>query len=229
MTDVVLFDLDGTLTDSQPGIVNCLKYALDAFGIEHPDDATIRTFLGPPLMVTFREHFGMSDAEAVLALAKYRERYNDVGLFENDVYPGVREMLDRLANAENPPIMAISTSKPTGASTRILEHFDLAKYFAFIGGASLDASRDSKALVIEHTLDALGIDITLDETRQRTDDGPAITMVGDREHDVKGALAHGIPTIGVLWGYGSELELNKAGAIMTVPNPNLLGRVLLQS
>ncbi len=221
-----MFDLDGTLTDSAPGMMRSITYMLESFGIEAPDDETMRSFFGPPLAVVCREHYGMSEAEAVLAVAKYRERYNEIGLFENEVYPGIRELLDSLHGAANRPTMAIATSKPTLAATRILEHFDLAKYFDFIGGATQDSTRHLKADVIAHTLHELGLGVRLDETRQRIDNGPAITMVGDREHDVLGAKAHGIPAIGVLWGYGSEHELMKAGALMTVPNPAVLGRLL---
>lgn len=217
MTKVILFDLDGTLTDSAPGMVKSIKYMLDHYGIEHPDDETFRTFFGPPLADMCQQHFGMDEEQSQAAVWKYRERYNDIGLFENDVYPGIREVLDTLVALDDKPVLAVATSKPTVASTRILEHFDLAKYFDFIGGAAQDRSRDTKALVIEHTLAALDVD------PKRAD----IVMVGDREHDVKGAAAHGIPTIGVLWGYGSEHELKAAGAVMTVPTPAQLGRVLL--
>ena len=217
MPDLVLFDLDGTLTDAAPGIVNCLKYALDDMGIEHPDDATIRTFLGPPLDVTFREHFGMTAEQSRAGIAKYRERYHDVGELENAVYGGIPELLQQLVDSN--VTLAVSTSKPTVSATRILEHFELAQYFAFIGGAALDTSRDSKALVIAHTreeLAARGFDVANAST----------TMVGDREHDVKGAAQFGIPTIGVLWGYGSQEELEAAGAQAIVATPSALGEAL---
>ncbi len=213
---VVLFDLDGTLTDSAPGIVNCVRYALDDMGIPHPDDATMRTFLGPPLAVTFAEHFGMTQAQIDYAVGKYRERYHDVGLFENDVYDGIPGLLDRL---DGDVTMAVATSKPTYSATRILEHFDLASHFAFIGGADLEGVRHDKAAVIAHTLaelDALGA----------TTGASDIVMVGDREHDVRGARAHGIDTIGVLWGYGDEAELLSAGAVDVVESPAELLQVL---
>ena len=213
---VVLLDLDGTLTDSAPGIVNCLRYALDALGVEHPDDATIRTFLGPPLAVTFREHFGMDDAQIARAIEKYRERYHDVGLFENTVYDGIPQMLDDLAAADL--TLAVATSKPTYSATRILEHFGLDTHLAFIGGAELDRSRDTKALVIAHVLEALELDPSRDD----------IVMVGDREHDMHGAAEHGIPGIGVLWGYGSVNELRQAGAIDVVDAPEALTRRILK-
>ena len=203
MPRVVLFDLDGTLTDSAPGIVNCIRYALDSMGIDHPDDATLATFLGPPLKDTFGGHFAMDDEQIDAAIAHYRLRYHDVGLFENEVYSGIPELLRGLV--ESGATLATSTSKPTVSATRILRHFDLAQYFTFIGGASLDTSRNSKAEVIGHTresLATLGID----------PGSTPFTMVGDREHDILGAAEFDIPAIGVLWGYGSRGELEAAGA-----------------
>ena len=223
MSDVILFDLDGTLTDSRPGIVNCLRYMLDDLGIDHPTDDVIQTFLGPPLSVTLRDHYGLDNDEILRAIAKYRERYHEVGLFENDVYDGIPELLENL-RALDGVRLATATSKPTEPATRILEHFGLAQYFDFIGGASLDHTREAKADVIAHTLTALDIDP--ESVPRELATGTRIVMVGDREHDVKGAKAHGIPAIGVLWGYGSEYELAAAGALMTVPNPAMLGRVL---
>lgn len=217
MVTCVLFDLDGTLTDSAPGIVNCLRYALDEMGVEHPDDATLATFLGPPLKFTFRDHFNMNAAQVDVAIAHYRVRYHDVGLFENSVYPGIPELLQRLSGQG--VTLATSTSKPTESATRILEHFDLAKYFAFIGGASMDMSRNSKAEVIAHTREALaaqGLNLA----------GTPFTMVGDREHDVLGAAHFGIPAIGVLWGYGSRAELEGAGASAIAETAEQLGDML---
>ncbi len=217
--DVVLLDLDGTLTDAGPGIVNCIRYALDDMGIAHPDDATMRTFLGPPLADTFGRHFGMSEADTAYAIEKYRERHHDVGLFENAVYDGIPELLQQLGDAD--VVLAVATSKPTYSATRILEHFDLDQYLAFIGGADLAGVRHDKAAVIDHTLeelDALG----------RSTDGARIVMIGDREHDVHGARAHGIDTIGVLWGYGSADELLGAGAVQLVESPQALRAVLVQ-
>ena len=217
MQRIVLFDLDGTLTDAAPGIVNSLRYALDEMGVEHPDDATIATFLGPPLKDTFGGHFGMDDAAIDTAIAHYRARYHDIGLFENEVYPGIPELLAQLTGAGI--TLATSTSKPTVSATRILEHFDLAQHFTFIGGASLDGERNSKAEVIAHTLGSLG-ELGIDASASR------ITMVGDREHDVIGAAQFGIPAIGVLWGYGSRDELEGAGAVATADDPGHLGRLL---
>lgn len=206
VSSLILFDLDGTLTDSGPGIVEGLRYALDALGIEHPDDTTMRTFLGPPLMVTFREHFGMNPEQIDHAIALYREHYNDTGLFNNIVFDGIPQLLAQLQADDH--ILATATSKPTETATRILEHFDLAKHFTFIGGATMDSSRALKAEVIAHTLEAVDAD------RFTT-----ITMVGDRGHDVIGAREHGIDTIGVTWGYGTVEELAQAGAKAIVDQP----------
>jgi len=214
---VVLFDLDGTLTDAAPGIVACIRYALDDMGIPHPDDATMRTFLGPPLADTFGRHFGMSDQEIAHAIEKYRERYHDVGLFENAVYDGIPGLLTALADDHR--TLAVATSKPTYSATRILEHFGLARHFAFIGGSDLAGVRHDKAAVIEHTLDEL-------RAAGRLPEGALVTMVGDREHDVRGARAHGIDTIGVLWGYGDQDELLGAGAVTLVGSPGELLEVL---
>lgn len=213
--DFVLFDLDGTLTDSGPGILNCLEYALEDQGIEYPEREVMRSFLGPPLAVTFREHFGMNDFQITQALVKYRERYHDVGLFENSVYDGIPELLAQLHTAEIP--MATATSKPEYSATRILEHFELDQYFEFIGAAALDGSRDSKTLVIEHTLASI-------KAHPSTH---SMIMIGDRFHDVHGAKDHGIDTIGVLWGYGDESELREAGAQHIAANPQQLASILL--
>jgi phosphoglycolate phosphatase len=220
MTDqfqVVLFDLDGTLTDSGPGILNCLEYALDAQGIPYPDRETMRTYLGPPLAVTFRDQFGMTDSQITAAIEKYRERYHDIGLFENSVYPGIPELLAQLQASKIR--MVTATSKPEYSATRILQHFDLDQYFEFIGAAALDGSRDSKSLVIGHTLDSVGID----------PDSFSMIMIGDRHHDVHGAREHGIDTIGVLWGYGDAAELDTAGVVGLAEDPSALGRLLLNS
>jgi len=215
--DVVLFDLDGTLTDAAPGIVNCIRYALDAMGLPHPDDDTMRTYLGPPLADTFGRRMGMTGDQVTRAIELYRERYHEIGLFENAVYAGIPELLDRLRGQRL--TLTVATSKPTYSAARILEHFDLASRFAFIGGADLAGVRHDKAAVIEHTLEELRV---LDALPP----GSRIVMIGDREHDVHGAHAHGISTIGVLWGYGDATELQRAGAVELVDSPSHLGDLL---
>lgn len=215
--EFILFDLDGTLTDAGPGILNCIEYALTDQGIELPERSNMRTFLGPPLAVTFREHFNMSDVQIAQAIEKYRERYHDVGMFENSVYDGVPELLQSLQASGIR--MATATSKPEYSATRILQHYELDQYFEFIGASSLDGSRDSKASVIKHTLATTGAHPTKD----------SMIMVGDRHHDVDGAREHGINTIGVLWGYGDQDELSSAGATEIVHTPQELLAVLTRA
>jgi phosphoglycolate phosphatase len=205
MPGVVLFDLDGTLTDSAPGMIGGLRYAADRHGLAWPSDEIVQSFLGPPLMDTFTGHFEMTAEDATAAIETYREYYHATGLFENRVYEGIPELLAALH--DRGLTLAVSTSKPTPSATRILERFELAPHFNFIGGATLDGSRQHKAEVIEHTLEALG-----------SPDG-TITMIGDRAHDVLGAAAFGIPTIGVDWGYGTPHELTEAGAFAVASTP----------
>ena len=193
----ILFDLDGTLTDSGEGIMNCAVYALSHFGIPAPSEAELRTFVGPPLTETFAR-FGVPEDQLAEAVRIYRSRYLPIGKFENHPYPGIRELLEKL-KAEGHELF-VATSKPEGTSIEILEHFDLAKYFTRICGASTDFSRNSKEAVIEYLLDTCG-------ARENA------IMVGDTAYDVIGAKAHGIPTIGVSWGYGKISDMEAAGAI----------------
>jgi phosphoglycolate phosphatase len=215
--DLILFDLDGTLTDAGPGILNCLEFALQDQGIEYPDREAMRSYLGPPLAVTFANEFNMNSEQVTQAIDKYRERYHDIGLFENSVYPEIPELLTSLQAAGFR--LATATSKPEYSATRILQHFELDQYFEFIGAAALDGSRDSKSLVIGHTLASVGV-------RPETH---SMIMIGDRHHDVHGAKEHGIDTIGVLWGYGDRDELDEAGAINIAQNPVELRDLLLDS
>lgn len=206
--EIFLFDLDGTLTNAAPGIVNGMRLVFDHFGIPQPDEATMRTYLGPPLAVTWRDHYGFSDEQVTEGLRVYRDYYHDVGMFENQVYDGIPQLLQSLNDAGI--VLATATSKPEFSATRIVEHFGLRDHFAFIGAANLEGTRDSKALVIEHTLDQLNANAQ----------SHRILMVGDRHHDVRGAKEHGIDTIGVLWGYGDAEELTGAGAVSLAEIPD---------
>lgn len=192
----ILFDLDGTLTDSGEGIMNCAKLALEHYGIEVPDRESLRVFVGPPLHDTFVK-FGVPPQEADHAIEIYRSRYIPIGKFENYPYPGIRELLEML-KADGHRIY-VATSKPEGMSKEILEHFDLAQYFEIICGASTDRSRSTKDMVIAYLLEQTGRDLEA-------------VMVGDTAFDVLGAKAHGIPTIGVSWGYGLVDDMEQAGA-----------------
>lgn len=203
--DAILFDLDGTLTESGTGIMNSVRYALTKMGFPIPPQSVLRTFVGPPLTEAFREHCGMTEAEAEEAIRCYREYYAERGLFENAVYDGVPEMLADLAAMGERLVLA--TSKPEHFAQKIMAHFDLDRYFTYIGGALTDGSRKEKAEVIAYVLEATGAD-------------PArCLMIGDRCYDVLGAKAFGIPTLGVLWGYGSKEELTEAGASYLAAHP----------
>ena len=196
MNKTILFDLDGTLTDSGEGIINCAILALEHYGLPIPDREEMRTFVGPPLHESFIRH-GVPEDKAEEAIAIYRSRYIPIGAFENTPYPGVRALLEQLK--EQGYTLYVATSKPETTSVKILEHFDLAKYFDCICGASMDLSRNSKEAVIEYLLQLNG----------RTDN---MVMVGDTKFDIIGAKAHGIPAIGVSWGYGKVEDMEAAGA-----------------
>lgn len=200
MQKTILFDLDGTLTDSGEGIINCAILALEHFGLPIPSRETLRVFVGPPLHESFIR-FGVPAEKAEEAVAVYRSRYIPIGKFENTPYPGIRELLEKL-KAEGHRLY-VATSKPEQMSIDILEHFDLAKYFDRICGASLDTSRTDKAAVIAYLQDLTG-------KSENT------IMVGDTKFDVIGAKKHGIPTIGVSWGYGTVEDLQEAGAAAIV-------------
>ena len=193
----ILFDLDGTLTDSGEGIMNCAKLALEHYGLPIPSEAELRTFVGPPLHESFIR-FGVPAEEADNAVKIYRSRYIPIGKFENHPYPGIREMLEALKNEGH--TLYVATSKPEAMSVEILEHFDLAGYFTLICGATMDTSRSSKADVIAYLLAQSG-------HNENT------IMVGDTAFDVIGAKAHGIPTIGVAWGYGKVEDMEQTGAV----------------
>lgn len=200
MRKTILFDLDGTLTDSGEGIINCAILALEHFGCPIPSREEMRVFVGPPLVDSFVKH-GVPADKAEEAVAIYRSRYIPIGKYENTPYPGIRELLETLKAAGH--TLYVATSKPEGMSVDILEHFDLAKYFDRICGASMDTSRSSKEAVIEYLIRKNG----------RTGN---MVMVGDTKFDVLGAKAHGIPCIGVSWGYGTVQDMEEAGAAAIV-------------
>lgn len=193
----IFFDLDGTLTDSGEGIINCATLALEHFGLPVPSREEMRVFVGPPLDQTFMR-FGVPADRTDEAIRVYRSRYIPIGKFENHPYPGIQEALQTLKAQGHR--LYVATSKPESMSVEILEKFGLAQYFDLICGATMDGSRSHKADVIAYLL------------RQAGDVQSAI-MVGDTSFDVIGAAAHGIPTIGVSWGYGEVADMEKAGAV----------------
>lgn len=215
MYKTVLFDLDGTITDSEPGIIACVQHALRQFGIEVENPNTLRPFIGPPLRDSFRDYFQMTPEEAEQATEFYRQRYAPIGKFECSVYPGIPELLRRLHETGRTVILA--TSKPEGFAREILEHFDLAQYFDLIGGATLDGSRDTKEAVLQYILDS-----------GRVPDRQDAVMVGDTKFDMIGAAAFSLPAVGVLYGFGSRQELEENGALFLARDAAELERYLFE-
>ena len=195
----VLFDLDGTLTDPGLGITNSVMYALKKFGIEVDDRTSLYKFIGPPLVDSFQRYYGFSAEESQQAVAWYREYFAPKGLYENEVYDGVPELLTALRNSGKKILLA--TSKPEAFAIEILKHFDLYSYFDFVAGATMDGKRMKKPDIIAYALEGCGIS-----------DLSSAIMVGDREHDIIGAKENGLASIGVLYGYGDLDEHRNAGA-----------------
>ena len=193
----IFFDLDGTLTDSGEGIINCATLALEHFGIPVPSREEMGVFVGPPLDQTFIK-FGIPAEKTQEAIDVFRSRYLVVGKFENTPYPGIRELLEKLKSQGHR--LFVATSKPETTAVEILHKFELAQYFEVICGATLDGTRVHKADVIAYLLGKIG---TPED----------ILMVGDTEFDVTGAAAHSIKTIGVSWGYGKVAAMEQAGAV----------------
>lgn len=198
MYDVILFDLDGTLTDPGLGITNSVAYALERYGIEVENRESLYPFIGPPLADSFMKFYGFDSEKAMDAITVYREYFRDRGIFENEVYEGVRELLENIKASGRKTVLA--TSKPEEFAVRILEHFDLAKYFDVVAGASMDEKRNKKGDVIKYAMEKGAF---------RSENA---VMIGDREHDIFGARENGLDSIGVLYGYGSRQELENAGA-----------------
>ena len=199
MYNDILFDLDGTLTDSGRGITNSVAYALDKYGISYKSKKELECFIGPPLALTFSSKFSLSKEEGEHLVSLYREYYSVKGIYQNDIYEGIPALLEALKKKGKRLILA--TSKPEFYAKKILEHFKLARYFDDICGATMTEERTKKDEVISYALDRNGI----------TELGSAV-MIGDREYDILGARAIGINSIGVLFGYGSLEELKNAGA-----------------
>jgi len=202
---VVLFDLDGTLTDSGPGIASSVSHALSALGAAPLSDAQLRAFMGPPAHDGF-EALGFDAATSERAVTEYRSYMAEKGLYENEVYPGVEDVLMGLR--EDGVTMAVATSKPTVFAMRVLEHFGLFGYFAYVSGSELDGRARAKQEVITNAITALAL--------AGRDD---VCMVGDRDLDVCGAAALGLPAIGVSWGYSAPGELERAGPVAIAHTP----------
>lgn len=210
----ILFDLDGTLTDPAVGITNSIMYSLKKYNIKVDDRSELYKFIGPPLLESFMKYYGFTEEEGKKAIEYYREYFGVKGLFENIIYDGIKDLLKSLK--DNGKILLVATSKPQVFAEQILVHFKLDKYFSFIAGSNLDGTRIKKAEVIEYALEGLNI-TELTKT----------IMVGDREHDIRGAKTIGIKSIGVLYGYGSREELVNAGADYIVQSVSEIKDIVL--
>ena len=210
--DYILFDLDGTLTDSGPGIMNGFEYALGKMGIDIPDRSSLRKFVGPPLGDSFEKTLGFSPEDAAKGIAFYREYYADKGVYENDVYPGVFELLDKLKASGKK--MIVATTKAELMANVVMDHFGLRKYFDQMV-ASNNTDRKNKIDVLKYAIENGGVDIE------------KAVMIGDRFYDVTGASHFGIDSVGVLYGYGSRQELVDAGATYIAETVEDLNGILL--
>lgn len=210
----VLFDLDGTLMDSAPGITGSLVRVLTNAGLDVPAAETLNSFVGPPLLDSLMSGCGLTESAARDLLVDYRQDYSDHGAFDSAVFPGIRGVLGDLASAGIP--LAVATSKPQIQALRILKHFELDQYFRVIAGANEDESRSKKSDIVQDALT---------ELRERGLDISQPVMVGDRSFDVVGAAAHSVPTILVEWGYGSPQEA--LGSIAVVHSTDQLRSLLL--
>lgn len=208
----LLFDLDGTLSDPRVGITSCIRYALEKLGRQPPPDAELLEFIGPPLHGSFAQMLGSQQA-ASRALAHYRERFGRVGLYENELYAGIQAALHELSGRCEQ--MYVVTSKPTVYAQKIIHHFALQNFFRCTYGSNLDGTLADKTDLIGWVL------------RQEDIAAGDAVMIGDRRHDIVGARANHVASIGVLWGYGSKQELVDSGADKLCARPDLLGEALV--
>lgn len=221
MFDYILFDLDGTLTDPKIGITSSVQYALRALGIDEPDLDRLEPFIGPPLADSFQEFYGLTPERTKLAIEKYRERFNNQGIYENEMYEGIDKMLAALK--KNGKMLAIASSKPTPLVIRVLEYFHLKEFFDYIVGSELDGRRSKKEEVVEEALRLMVPDSLSTQERKKR-----VAMVGDRRFDIEGAKAFGLTSVGVSFGYAPEGELEAAGADYIVDTVSELEGLLMR-
>ena len=212
----VLFDLDGTLTDSREGIINGFIYGLKSIGIEENDRKSIEKYIGPPLDESFRNGYNLDEEKVQRAVNKYREYYSVEGLYLNKIYEGMKELIIDLYN--NGKNVILATAKPIEFSKRILEQNDIKQYFYFLSGYMIDGTRTTKSEIIKYALDNIE-DLNLEES----------VMVGDRHYDIEGAKANNLQTIGVTYGFGTEQELKDAGATYIAHNMDELRKIIFNN
>lgn len=212
--EYILFDLDGTITDSGEGITKSVQYALKSFDINVEKLEDLNKFIGPPLKDSFKKFYNFDDEKAELGLKKYREYYAEKGIFENSLYDGVVDLLEDLK--KNNKTIILATSKPEVYAKQILEYFKVAKYFTFAAGSDFEETRVKKGEVIKYALEETKIS-----------DLSKVVMIGDREHDIIGAKENNIKSIGVLYGYGDVVELTQARAEYIAKTPKEILNIVL--
>lgn len=212
---LAVFDLDGTLSDSGPGIMHCAQYAFHKMGFPEKPETVLRSFVGPPLNTQFCATGPMTPAQAEQAVAYYRELYNDTGKFENTVYPGIPSLLAELRKKGFR--LAVATAKPAFFTEQILDHFDLTRAFDTISAATMDETKTDKASLILTAMRETGFENSPND----------VVMVGDRAYDILGARKNGVHSVGVLYGYGSRSELEEAGAEYIAESTADLGNILM--
>tara|TARA_Y100000589_G_scaffold216828_1_gene204550 strand:- start:1774 stop:2436 length:663 start_codon:yes stop_codon:yes gene_type:complete len=203
----VLFDLDGTITDSSEGIVKSIVYALQKMGKEERDFERLRAYVGPSLKETFQKNYFPDEGDCKKAIAFYRDYYAEKGIYENKLYPGIIEVLSEIKNKGG--VVALATAKPTYFAKIILKHFRIECYFDYVVGSHLRGTRTNKDEIIFEVLDQLGLPKSND-----------VYMIGDREYDVMGGKKHQLKTIGVSYGYGTNGELLRANPDFVVHTPS---------
>ena len=208
----IFFDLDGTLTDSGEGIMNSVAYSLKKFGIEETDREKLRSFIGPPLFASYIREYGFDHEKAILAVEYYREYFAPKGIFENRAYDGIPELLSELK--KDGRMLYLATSKPEPYALQIVKHFGLYEYLDGLFGSTMTEERTKKEEVVAYALENTGIAST------------DVVMIGDRNHDIIGAKANGVASIGVLYGYGDRKELDEAGADVIATTVEDLKRIL---
>lgn len=213
----LLFDLDGTLTDSSEGICKSIQYSLGKIGIQEDDLKKLEVFIGPPLRYSFKEYYGLEGELAEQAIAFYRERYTEVGKYENRPYPGIREMLIHLKSAG--AVLAVASSKPELYVEDILRHFDLYELFDYVVGSDLEGKRETKTAVIREAMERM--QVTREEQK-------GVLMVGDRHFDIDGAKELSLDSLGVYYGFAKSGELEAAGADYVVHTVDELEKLLLE-
>jgi phosphoglycolate phosphatase len=210
----IFFDLDGTIIDSSEGVTNSVAYALEKYNIKASDKKELYKFIGPPIIESFQKFYGFSKEEANTALKYYREHYKEEGVLENTLYPGIVDLIKALKDDNR--TLIIATSKPEVYAKQILEDFGIAKFFTHIAGSTLDGTRLTKSHVMKYAVEISDIE-----------DFSKAVMIGDREYDVLGAKEMGLSSIGVLYGFGSRKELEKAGADFIATSAKDIGKILL--